>query len=272
MKPYMISRIALLVACLALVGCGGSNPPLKGDVQKQPPAEAKLAAPIVFSVAASTKEAAEELGAAFKSQSGTEVQVNPGPSSNLAKRILAGAPADLFLSANRQWADAVTDENLGLDSRPLLTNKLVLVVPKGNPAKVKTPEDLLLPDVKQVALAGETVPAGQYAQQALTKLDLYEKLQETKKVARGQDVRAALAYVERGEAEAGIVYSTDVAAAKVDVAHEFDPKLHDEIVYVLVLVKQRTENPAARNLYEFLASPDAAEVLRRHGFQTIEAQ
>ena len=91
-----------------------------------------------------------------------------------------------------------------------------------------------------------------YAEQALTKLGLYARLSESNRIVRGQDVRVTLSYVERGEAEAGIVYSTDVAVAKgVAIAHEFDPKLHDEIVYVLVLLKHANENPAARQFSDY---------------------
>ena len=117
----------------------------------------------------------------------------------------------------------------------LLTNQLVIVVPSGNPGDVREPKDLLSDKVKKIALAGEKVPAGMYAEQALTKLDLLPQLTAAQKIVRGQDVRNTLSFVERGEAEAGIVYSTDVRIASgVTTAHEFDASLHDEIVYVLV--------------------------------------
>jgi molybdate transport system substrate-binding protein len=224
-------------------------------------------APIVVSVAASTQEVIESLAARFGESTGVAVKVNSGSSSSLAAQIIAGAPADVFLSANEQWAEELAENGLVEDQVKLLTNRLVIVVPDGNSGGVSEPRDLLKDSVKKIALAGENVPAGQYADQALAKLELASPLAASNKIARGQDVRSALAFVERGEAEAGIVYSTDVAAAKgVKVVHEIDPALHDKIVYVLVLVKRDGRHPRGRDLYEFLQSPTADAVLAKHGF------
>src|SRR5262245_44914166 len=197
----------------------------------------------VFSAAASTKDVVESLAEQYAKASKHAVKVNPGSSNTLAGQIIAGAPADLFLSASQEWADKVTEAKLSSQQVKLLTNKLVLVVPKGNPAGVKEPKDLNKAAVKKVALAGEKVPAGKYADQSLAKLGLLDGLVKDKKIVRGQDVRTALAYVERGEVEAGIVYSTDLFAARnVAQVHEFDSALHGEIVYVLVLLKHGEEN------------------------------
>jgi molybdate transport system substrate-binding protein len=176
----------------------------------RPAAVATQKKPIVVSAAASTKELVEELAKEFRTAAGTEVKVNAGPSNALASQILAGAPADLFISANQQWADEVEKAGKAVSAVRLLTNQLVIVVPRGNPGEVHEPQDLLADKVKKIALAGEKVPAGMYAQQALTKLELLQPLMDAEKIVRGQDVRSALSYVERGEAEAGIVYSTDV--------------------------------------------------------------
>jgi molybdate transport system substrate-binding protein len=227
-------------------------------------------APLVVSVAASTIEVMEQLADEFHEQSGVEVTVNAGPSNTLATQILAGAPADVFLSASRQWADAVAEGGQAVEQVDLLGNRLVVVVPRGNPAGVETFEDLASPAVAKLALAGENVPAGMYADQALGKLGLLKALTDAGTIVRGQDVRAALGYVERGEAEAGIVYATDVRAAPgVETAFEIDPSLHEEIVYVLVLVKQDAANPSARKFYEFLQSDDANDVFAEFGFAPV---
>jgi molybdate transport system substrate-binding protein len=223
---------------------------------------------VLLSAAASTKDVVEALDQQFNTTSGAEVKVNAGPSNTLAQQIIAGAPADLFLSANQQWADEVKKGGQSAESVPLLANKLVIVVPKENPGGVHEPKDLLGPKVIKIALAGEKVPAGIYAGQALTKLELLAQLSD--KFVRGQDVRNALSFVERGEAEAGIVYSTDVRAAKnVETVYEFDPALHDKIVYVLVLLKHGSNNPAAGELYKFLQSPTADETYKQFGFERI---
>jgi molybdate transport system substrate-binding protein len=226
--------------------------------------------PLIVSAAASTKDVIEALGQEFTTASGTEVKVNAGPSNTLASQILAGAPADLFLSANRQWADAVEKGGEAASTVRLLTNRLVIVVPKLNPGEIHEPKNLLSAKVKKVALAGEKVPAGIYARQALTKLGLIQPLSDANKIVRGQDVRNTLSFVERGEVEAGIVYSTDVRAASgVVTAYEFDSALHDKIVYVLVLLKHGSDNPAAGDLYKFLQSPQADDTYTRFGFTRL---
>jgi molybdate transport system substrate-binding protein len=270
-------RCSLLLGCfaasaLALGGCSESGPvnpapqPQSGPSSAAEPVDREL----ILSAAASTKELMESLVEKFQAKSGTEVKVNPGPSSGLASQIIAGAPADLFLSANQKWADEVEKGGKAQSQVRLLTNSLVIVVPEANPAGVKEPKDLLLPQVKKIALAGEKVPAGTYADQALTKLELLEPLVAAGKIVRGQDVRSALSFVERGEAEAGIVYSTDLAAAKgVKSVHEFDPSLHDEIVYVLVLLKAEEGNAAAKELFEFLQSAEADAAYAQFGFARL---
>jgi molybdate transport system substrate-binding protein len=233
-------------------------------------APSNVLAPIVVSAAASTKEAVEALCDEFSKASRADVRVNAGASNTLANQILNGAPADIFFSANTKWASEIEKANLALDSVRLLTNSLVIVVPQRNPGNVRAPRDLLGDRVKIIALAGENVPAGMYANQALTKLELLKPLTDAKKIVRGQDVRSALSFVERGEAEAGIVYSTDVRmASSLKVSHEFDSKLHDEIVYVLVLLKHSGEEGLAKKLYLDLQSPEAMKVYEKFGFSRI---
>jgi molybdate transport system substrate-binding protein len=160
--------------------------------------------PLILLAAASTKDAVEELAASFEKQTGTRVRVSAGPSNALATQITAGAPADLFLSANEKWAAHISEQGLAEEVTPLLTNGLVLIVPRDNPAQVKSPSDLAGQGVKRVALAGENVPAGIYAEQALRELAIYDLLIGANKIVRGQDLRFTLSYVARGEADAGI--------------------------------------------------------------------
>lgn len=260
-----LAKGALWLACLA--GCGG-----RGSVETTPPTSAKR--PLTISIAASTKEVVEQLVAEFTRETGVEVAVNAGSSSSLAAQIAAGAPVDLFLSASQSWADTVAKSRAISASRPLLSNRLVLVVPAGNPAQVKEPSDLLSERVTRVALAGEKVPAGVYAGQALSKLELLESLDTAGKIARGQDVRSTLGFVARGEAEAGIVYATDTqGVAGVETVHEFDPTLHEPIVYVLVLLKggEGGEPADSKRLFDFLVSPKALAEYHRYGYSFVAA-
>jgi molybdate transport system substrate-binding protein len=255
------ARLSLVLISLAFTSCAKSVPPERTAIDRRP---------VIISAAASTKDLLDDLAGQFTAATGTEVKINAGPSNALAGQILAGAPADLFMSANQQWADEITNAGKATASARLLTNRLVIVVPQGNPAAVQNPQDLLSEKVQKVALAGEKVPAGMYAGQALTKLELLPKLVAAGKIVRGQDVRSTLSYVERGEAEAGIVYSTDIRAAPaVTTVHEFDASLHDEIVYVLVLLKHDSESPPAREFFEFLQSPSADDTYARFGFTRL---
>jgi molybdate transport system substrate-binding protein len=245
--------LRMLTIAVTAVACGCARPH----------ANESASAPIVL-VAASTRNAVEEAAAEFAKTDG-EVKISAGPSNALANQIIESGEAHVYLSANQQWADAVESAGLAVKSRSLLTNGLVIVVPKGNPADVKSPADLASEKVKKLALAEEKVPAGQYGQQALTAAMLYESL--LPKIVRGHDVRSTLTYVERGEAEAGIVYSTDAMISKdVEVAFEFDPKSHDKIVYPLLLLKPAEENARARAFYDFLASEKAAAIFKKYGF------
>jgi molybdate transport system substrate-binding protein len=270
---HSCERLAIIMtvafaACLVDAQVAAPTQPAVHSPPPHPQATAKET--VIVSAAASTKDVIEALDRDFSATSGTEVKVNAGPSNTLAQQVIAGAPADLFLSANQQWADEVNKGGQAAQSVRLLTNKLVIVVLKENPGGVREPKDLLSPRVKKIALAGEKVPAGIYAGQALAKLDLLKPLTDAGKIVRGQDVRNTLSFVERGEAEAGIVYSTDVrAAAGVTTDYEFDPSLHDEIVYVLVLLKHGSGNPAAVDFYKFLQSPKADETYQSFGFTRL---
>lgn len=229
------------------------------------------AQPVTILAAASTTDAVEEIAAAFHEETGIDVRVSPGPSNGLARQVLSGAPADVFLSANEEWANAVDADGKADVIRPLLSNRLALIVPRGNPANIATVQDLLEPRVRRAALAGENVPAGRYAGQALASLGLLKRLKEAGKIARGHDVRVTLAFVERGEAEAGIVYHTDALISdRIEVVALLDADHHEPVVYPAVLVRDRPAGEAGRAFFEFLSSPAARAVFRRSGFLPVE--
>jgi molybdate transport system substrate-binding protein len=248
----------------ALLGSGAAG--CRGGTQAVP-----AEGPVLALVAASTREAVRELADAFTRDGGAEVRLNADDSSKLATQIVHDAPAHLFLSANERWADFVKEKGHAAEQTLLLGNTLVLIVPKGNPAGVARPGDLARPAVKRLALGGPTVPAGIYARQALKHLDLWEAVEH--RVVSGESVRAALAYVERGEAEAGIVYATDARlSADVRQVYEFAPATHDPIRYPLVLLRAGAGSPAARRFYAFLQTPRAAEVFKKYGFVPLSAR
>jgi molybdate transport system substrate-binding protein len=138
---------------------------------------------------------------------------------------------------------------------------------------VARPADLTEGAVRWLALAGPAVPAGKYARQALQNLGLWDQLQTQHKVVSGEDVRRTLAYVERGEAEAGIVYATDARITdRVQAVYTFDPSTHAAVRYPLVLLKAGAENPAACRFFDYLLSPGSAAVFRKYGFTPLMSE
>ena len=256
--------VAVCVVLLAVVfGCGPASRPAATSGSPHEP--------LTLLVAASTKEPVEELAARFRRAHAVEVRVVADDSSKLAQQIVHGAPAAAFLSAAVRWADHLEAQGLVARRRNLLGNELVIVVPKGNPRQVRAPEDLAGPNVATIALAGPTVPAGAYARQALVKLGLLARLEEQRRIVSGENVRAASAFVERGEADAAIVYRTDArVSSAVETVFAFPSDTHEPIVYPWVLLQapgsSRASDSTAVRLYEYLGGPDGAAVFRAHGF------
>jgi len=263
-KAKRPSCLVLILAAVALVGCRSEIPLSgRGTAGSTPPCVVTLFA------AASTGPALEEITAAFRIEHGIEVQTNFAGSSTLAQQIATGAGADVFLSANETWVDFLEESALVAERKDLLRNRLVIVVPMEAPVGIRSPEDLLDPLVAHVALAEPTaVPAGIYARQALESLGLWDEVKP--KVVAAADVRRALAFVETGAAEAGIVYATDVVSSSaVVVAGEIDPELTDPICYPMALLAGAAGRTEVKRFYDYLNSPPAAELFRKHGFTML---
>jgi len=213
--------------------------------------------------AASLTESLQELGRAFETKAGVKVRFSFGASSDLARQIQAGAPADVFFSADTLKMDAL--EKAGLvrreDRREFLSNRLVVVVPSASTLVIGKPEDLLR--LQHIALPDpEAVPAGIYAKTWLQSLGLWKDLQP--RCVPTLDVRAALAAVESEVAPAGIVYRTDAAISrKVRVACEVQKG--PEITYSVARV-QASRQASAAAFVDFLASDEGRSVFGRRGF------
>lgn len=237
------------------------------------PAAAQEKKVTVFA-AASMKNALDAADAAWSKESGVQVTVSYAASSALAKQIEAGAPADVFISADLDWMDYVAKKNLiKADTRSnLLGNRIVLVAEKGKAQKVdiKSGFDLstLVGDSKLAMGAVDSVPAGKYGKAALEKLGAWSAVE--KKVAGAESVRAALALVSRGEAAYGIVYQTDAAADKgVEIVGTFPEDSHPAIIYPVALLSESKSADAAAYL-DFLKSDKAAPFFEAQGFTVLK--
>jgi molybdate transport system substrate-binding protein len=221
--------------------------------------------------AASLTQALDEVLEVFGQAHPHPVIANYAASSTLARQIAQGAPADLYLSANLQWMDYLANAGLLADNsrRTLLGNQLVLITSAQRPAPPVTLNqhwDLAaaLGDSRLALGDPDHVPAGRYAKESLQWLHLWETAEP--RLARANNVRGALALVERGEAPLGIVYRSDASDADVRVLAQFPPQSHSPIDYPVAIVRS-ADRPAVRELLHFLGSAAAADIFRRYGFE-----
>jgi len=226
------------------------------------------AAEVYVSAAASLTDALKEIATTYDKESGDQLVFNFAASSVLARQIEEGAPADLIFSADEAKLDAL--EKLGLllpgTRKSILSNTLVIVVPADSATHIKSAKDLTGPDIKKIAL-GEpsSVPAGIYAKEYLEKLGLWQQL--TDKIVPVESVRAALAAVESGNVEAGIVYKTDaMISKKVKVAFEVPASEGPVISYPLAVIEDSKAPDAAKKLAAYLDSGPADAVFEKYGF------
>ncbi len=231
---------------------------------------ARAETPITVFAAASLTNVLEEIGQRYRALAGTPVRFSFAASSTLAKQIESGAQADIFASADEQWMSYLEERGrIPPGTRASrLGNALVLVTPASNPRSVD-----IRPGFDLAGLLGRErlatgdpahVPVGRYAEQALRHLGVWDQV--APKLARADNVRAALAFVERGEAPFGIVYATDAAAgAKVHVAGTFPADSHAPIRYPVAIVAGH-DRPEVRRFLAFLNGPEAEAIYRKAGF------
>jgi molybdate transport system substrate-binding protein len=251
-------RLRLIVAacCLLAAACAAqraTNPADPSDV-------------VTVFAAASLADAFDAMAAAFeRANPGTTVTASYASSSTLATQITQGAPADVFASANHAQMGVVADAGLvGGGPVDVAGTTLEIVVEAGNPLGVRGLTDLARDDVT-VVLAAEDVPAGQYARQALDALDL-----DVRPASLEPDVRAVLARVALGEADAGIVYRSDVATAGDDVDGVAIPADQNVPATYPIAVLRNAPNPAtARAFVDFVRSDAGRRVLRAQGFEPL---
>jgi molybdate transport system substrate-binding protein len=227
-------------------------------------------APIIFA-AASLKNALDEVAALAEQKP----VISYGASSALAKQIEAGAPAQVFISADLDWMDYLEQRKLLRTGtrRNILGNKLVLIAPAASTVKTEIRAGFRLADLLgdgRLATADPLhVPAGKYTKAALEKIGVWDSV--ASRLAPTENVRVALALVARGEAPLGTVYATDAASEpKVRVVAIFPDGLHPPIVYPAALTSTAPASGVAAEFLALLRSPAARKVFDKHGFTPLE--
>jgi molybdate transport system substrate-binding protein len=255
MLRCLVAIVALLAACVP-----------HGAVAQQS---------VTVFAAASLKNALDDVDAAFAQTTGTNVTASYEASSSLARQIEAGAPADVFISADLRWMDYVAERKLiRPDSRTnLLGNRLVLIAPKD----AKLDNVAIGPGFDIAKLAGDgriavadvkAVPAGLYAKAALEKLGAWGAAEP--KLAQAENVRATLAFVARGETPLGIVYATDAQIEpKVKIVGSFPDGSYPPVTYPVAAIADAKNKEAATRYLAFLHSTAAKAIFEKYGFSYL---
>lgn len=254
---------SVLAVTFLLVACG--------DSKQAETAPAPVEQPVVVFAAASLTDVMQEVGDLYVAQGHPAPQFSFAGSSALARQIEQGAGADVFLSADEAWMDYAAEKNLidPATRRTLLTNTLVLVSPASGAVNLKIEAGMDLAGALKggkLALADpDSVPAGKYAKEALEHFGVWESV--VKSVARADNVRAALRFIETGDAAAGIVYSTDARAAgdSIQIVGEFPADSHTPVTYPAAILTGKSEGPGKAFLL-FLASEAARKTFAEAGF------
>ena len=226
------------------------------------------AAELTVSAAASLTNAFTEVKEAFvKKHSGITVTTNFAASNPLLRQIEGGAPVDVFASADQGTMDKAAEKNLINETsrKNFALNDLVLIAPAKSEVALKDVKDLSGEAVKRIAVGNPgSVPAGRYAQAALTSAGLWDSLQP--KFIMGESVRQTLDYVSRGEVDAGIVYMTDAKQAGENVRIVQVLSGHDPVSYPIAVIKGCKSPKEAAAFIEFVLSDEGSAILAKYGF------
>ena len=262
---------ALLRVVLALLGVPAVASPLAD------PAPGTVT---VFA-AASLTESFHELGRTFEQQHpGVTVQFSFAGSQQLALQMEQGAPADVFAAADQRWMDYAKDKGLVEGEAPVFArNRLIVIVPKTNPARIGKLEDLVRRGTK-VVLAAEQVPVGKYSRDALKKLAAapgfppdYDRRVLANVVSQEENVKSVVSKVQLGEADAGIVYRSDVTPAVARYVRNFDiPDQFNVIAeYPIAVTKAAANSESARQFIALVRGDEGQRVLQAHGLMPATA-
>ena len=226
---------------------------------------------LTLSVATSVQDAMREVQTFYETENPhVSLIYNFGSSGSLAQQIAQGAPTDVFLSASKKWMDDLESQGQILEGsrQDLLLNALVMVTPLNQAldGNVTDFSDFATDAVNRIAIGEpESVPAGRYAKEALTSLNVFDALQS--KMVFTKDVRQVLSYVETGNVDAGIVYATDAKVSdRVHVITTAAAETHSPIVYPVGIVADTEKTDAAQGFIDFLSGEEAIAIFEHYGF------
>jgi molybdate transport system substrate-binding protein len=233
------------------------------------PGETEEEKELLVFAAASLTEALNEIGPAFEQRDGVDVTFSFGASQTLAQQIASGAPADVYIAAGKAPMDFLAEKQLlEAEAINVFRNKLLVVARTG--VQLDSLQQLNTSRVERIAIANpEAAPAGQYAKESLKSLGLWDAIQP--KLVIGADVRATLAYVETGNSDVGLVYSTDARVARNVITLDIvPPETYSPVVYPAAIIQRSERKNGARDFLAFLRGEAAREVFRKYGFEPLE--
>lgn len=264
----MLKKIlCMLLVIVVVAGCTPKEQASPQSSKKDNPSASKVE--LLVSAAASLTDSLNEIKTAYEQEhNNITLTFNFAGSGTLQQQIEQGAPADLFLSAGKKQMTALVDKQLIAQDQQvnLLTNELVMVVPKDSNLAMQDIQDITKPDVLKIAVGEpESVPVGNYTKESLTSYKLWDSIQA--KTVFAKDVKQVLHYVESGNTEVGFVYKTDaLASPKVKVALTMNPDSHKAIEYPAGIVKATKHPKEADEFYKYLQSKAAQDIFMKYGF------
>jgi molybdate transport system substrate-binding protein len=225
---------------------------------------------ILVSAAISLKNAFEEIGSAYEKQTGVRARFNFGASGLLQQQIEAGAPVDVFASASEKLMDTLQSQGLVLAEtrRNIAGNTLVLIIPADSKLRFRAFSDLSRPGIARLAVGNpKTVPAGQYAEEALKNMKLWDGLQS--RIIFAENAKQVMDYVVRGEVDAGIVYASDasIAPGKIIIVAQAPKDSYTTITYPIAVIRDSANIKASRRFINLVLSNTGQTVLKKYGFR-----
>ncbi|MHB8062021.1 MAG: molybdate ABC transporter substrate-binding protein [Ruminiclostridium sp.] len=278
-KPILILFITITMILMMFSGCAtkttsdtstNASKTVSSEKSVVNPSNSSEKVELVVAAAASLTDVAAEIANMYKSIApNITITYTFGSSGALQTQIEEGAPVDIFISAANKQMTALEQKGLINDStkKELLLNKVVLITPQDSTKEIKSFEDVATDKVSTVALGEpKSVPVGQYSEEIFTTLGILDKVKL--KSNYGSDVRQVLTWVESGEVDCGVVYTTDaISSNKIKVVCEAPKDSHKPVIYPVAVLKSSKYTAQAQAFLDFLSTTEIANIFKKYGFE-----